>query len=92
MHCVDLGESFFFEQIANSNEYLLAKISFDTAENESLKVCLLVMFNFQVMGFNFHLGIPPVSRTEPSAASSARSRRCSASSHRRAVYSLGSGD
>ena len=28
-----------FEQIANSNEYLLAKISVDTAENEPLKVC-----------------------------------------------------
>ena len=28
-----------FEQIANSNEYLLAKIRFDTAENEPLKVC-----------------------------------------------------
>ena len=28
-----------FEQIANSNEYLLAKIGFDTAENEPFKVC-----------------------------------------------------
>ena len=48
VHCVDLGESFsvsphvpflnlLFEQIANSNEYLLAKIRFDTAENELLK-------------------------------------------------------
>ena len=27
-----------FEQIANSNEYLLAKIGVDTAENEPLKV------------------------------------------------------
>ena len=27
-----------FEQIANSNEYLLANIGFDTAENEPLKV------------------------------------------------------
>ena len=27
-----------FEQIANSNEYLLAKISVDTAENEPLEV------------------------------------------------------
>ena len=45
MYCVDLGESFpvsphvpflnlLFEQIAYSNEYLLAKIGFDTAENE----------------------------------------------------------
>ena len=28
-----------FEQIANSNAYLLAKIGVDTAENESLEVC-----------------------------------------------------
>ena len=27
-----------FEQIANSNEYLLAKFGLDTAENEPLKV------------------------------------------------------
>ena len=27
-----------FEQIANSNEYLLAKFGFDTAENDPLKV------------------------------------------------------
>ena len=33
MHCVDLGESF-----PNSNEYLLAKIGVDTAENEPLEV------------------------------------------------------
>ena len=30
-----------FEQIANSNEYLLAKFGFDTAENEPSKVCPL---------------------------------------------------
>ena len=36
MHCVDLGESF-----PNSNEYLLAKFGFDTAENEPCKVCPL---------------------------------------------------
>ena len=30
-----------FEQIANSNEYLLAKFGFDTAENEPCKVCPL---------------------------------------------------
>ena len=30
-----------FEQIANSNEYLPAKFSFDTAENEACKVCPL---------------------------------------------------
>ena len=42
VHCVDLGESFptslflnlLFEQIASSNEYLLANFGFDTAENE----------------------------------------------------------
>ena len=28
-------------QIANSNEYLLAKFSFDTAENEPCKLCPL---------------------------------------------------
>ena len=37
VHYVDLGES-FFEQIANSDEYLLAKFGFDTAENEPFKV------------------------------------------------------
>ena len=47
VHCVDLGDSFptlpmslflnlLFEQIANSNEYLLAKFGFDTAENEPI--------------------------------------------------------
>ena len=47
VHRVDLGESsphapflnLLFEQIANSNEYLLAKFGFDTAENEPSKVC-----------------------------------------------------
>ena len=37
VHHVDLGESFpnlLFEQIANSNECLLEKFGFDTAENE----------------------------------------------------------
>ena len=36
MHCVDLGESFQIDP--NSNEYLLAKCGFDTAENEPCKV------------------------------------------------------
>ena len=36
MHCVDLGESFQIDP--NSNEYLLAKIGVDTAENEPLEV------------------------------------------------------
>ena len=33
-----------FEQIANSNEYLLAKIGVDTAENEPLEIWL-ILFN-----------------------------------------------
>ena len=45
MHCVDLGESFFlnllFETDSYSNEYLLTKFGFDTAENEPCKVCPL---------------------------------------------------
>ena len=44
MLCVDLGESsphvpflnLLFEQIANSNEYSLAKFGFDTAEKEPI--------------------------------------------------------
>ena len=42
---------FLFERDSYSNEYLLAKFGIDTAENESLKVRLLVLksFNFQVM-------------------------------------------
>ena len=39
MHCVDLGESFRTDSY--SKEYLLAKFGFDTAENESCKVCPL---------------------------------------------------
>ena len=50
VNLVDLVKSFptnvpflnlLFEQIANSNEYLLAKFGFDTAENEPCKVCSL---------------------------------------------------
>ena len=40
MFCVDLGESFripFSNEIPNSNEYLLAKIGFDTDENGHLE-------------------------------------------------------
>ena len=41
VNLVDLVKSFptnlLFEQIANSNEYLLAKIGVDTAENEPLE-------------------------------------------------------
>ena len=39
VHCVDLGESFPF-----SNEYLLAKFGFGTAENEPCKVCSLSVY------------------------------------------------
>ena len=34
-----------FEQIANSNEYFLAKICVDTAENEPLEVWGKIQFN-----------------------------------------------
>ena len=38
-----------FEQIANSNEYLLAKIGVDTAEDEPLKVtCKFAICNFSL--------------------------------------------
>ena len=33
-----------FEQIANSNEYFLAKFGFDTADNESVKVCSIFTY------------------------------------------------
>ena len=39
-----------------SNEYLLAKVGFDTAENEPLKVHLLS--NYPALGFNFHQAAP----------------------------------
>ena len=39
-----------------SNEYLLAKIGVDTAENERASQS---SFNFQVMSFNFHRAAPP---------------------------------
>ena len=43
MRCVDLDESFqsSFQIDPNSNEYLLAKFGFDTAEKEPCKVCPL---------------------------------------------------
>ena len=41
MHCVDLGESF---PTSYSNEYLLAKIGVDTAENEPLKIWGKIQF------------------------------------------------
>ena len=41
VHCVDLGESFQIDP--NSNEYLLAKIGVDTAENELLHVLFIII-------------------------------------------------
>ena len=43
VHFVDLGESFpiSFQIDPNSNEYILARIRFDTAKNEPCKVCTL---------------------------------------------------
>ena len=37
-----------FERIANSNEYLLAKIGVDTAENEPLNVWRKIQFNIHL--------------------------------------------
>ena len=52
VHCVDLGESF-----PNSNEYLLAKIGVDTAENEPLEVWGKIQFNIQSCPYSqlFHV-------------------------------------
>ena len=46
-----------FEQIANSKEYLIAKIGFDTAENEPLKV-----WGYGV--WDMDPGIPGVNRAQ----------------------------
>ena len=43
MHCVDLGE-ISFQIDLDSNEYLLAKVGFDTAENEPCKNSDLLIF------------------------------------------------
>ena len=43
--------SLLFEQIANSNEYLLAKIGVDTAENEPLEVWLIYVNIIQYYSF-----------------------------------------
>ena len=51
VNLVDLVKSF-------PTSIFFAKFGFDTAENESLKVCL-ISFKFQVMGFNIHIGTPP---------------------------------
>ena len=42
-----------FETDSYSNEYLLAKFGFDTAENESLKVCLISRERVSQSLFNF---------------------------------------
>ena len=64
VNLVDLVKSFPFSQSSfrtdsNSNEYLLAKIGFDTAENEP--------FNFHnfssLQGFNFHRAVVSRVRT-----------------------------
>ena len=62
----------------NSNEYLLAKFGFDTAENESLKVCL-ILFDFQVMGFNFHIGTPPAFARSCEGSAQSRAQRLAGS-------------
>ena len=53
VHCVDLGES--FPTIANSNEYLLAKIGVDTAENAPLEVWgkIIQYYSFVSSRFTF---------------------------------------
>ena len=54
-----------------SNEYLLAKFGFDTAENEPFQV--LILFHFRVMGFNFHIGTPPAASAPAAEAPAADS-------------------
>ena len=46
-----------FEQIANSNEYLLAKIGVDTAENEPLKVWRKIQFIIHSHPYSDFLGL-----------------------------------
>ena len=41
-----------FEQIANSNEYLLAKIGVDTAENEPLEVWVKIIQYYSFVSSN----------------------------------------
>ena len=52
VHCVDLGESF---PTSYSNEYLLAKFGFDTAENEPCKVCPVKFESSSSREFEFKL-------------------------------------
>ena len=47
MYWVDLGESFLY-----CNEYLIAKVGFDTGENESCKVCLLSVYRSRPLLLN----------------------------------------
>ena len=48
-----------FEQIANSNEYLLAKFGFDTAENKPCKVCPLSAYRLLLIP---QVGLPQAMR------------------------------
>ena len=54
VHPCPLFLSLFFKLDPNSNEYLLAKIGFDTAENEPSKVCPLSVYRsprFLTLGY-----------------------------------------
>ena len=86
VHFVDLGESFLFEQIANSNEYLLAKFGFDAAENETLGIGNLtgiwtfgrVKILIPIPKFPWELGMQtagPVSDSEKGSRSSIAQRQ-----------------
>ena len=59
VNLADLVKSFptnlLFEQIANSNEYFLAKFGVDAAENEPYKVCSFgskIRVGFDIEPFN----------------------------------------
>ena len=63
-----------------SNEYLLAKFGFDTAENEPLKVCLIFTYfsSCPAQSSNFHIGTTPRPTTlapRPRAGAEARDAR-----------------
>ena len=68
MHYVDLSESFsvsphvpflnlLFEQIANSNEYLLANIGVDTAENEPLEMLFGIIQYYSFVSLILVVGV-----------------------------------
>ena len=59
VHCVDLGESFLnllFEPYPYSNEYSLAKIGVDTADNGPLKVCHKLPKSYKKDRMNIGMG------------------------------------